>query len=109
MTETEPVDGSIERRWAPICGAEEFAAVVRDLVAFEAPRLFAIVQELGDRVDGRVAAWGMAFDDGVAVVSAEGHATITAASPERAARFYARRPTAGRPEVTSRVVWAPAA
>lgn len=51
-----------------MCGEEEFARLMSEMVAAEAPRLFALVQEYGDRVDGRIAAWGMAFDDGAEVV-----------------------------------------
>jgi len=42
------------------------------MVASNAPRLFAIVQERGERVDGRIAAWGMAFYDDVEIVGADG-------------------------------------
>jgi hypothetical protein len=39
------------------------------MVADEAPRLFAIVQEYGERVDGRIAARGIAFDNHAEVAS----------------------------------------
>lgn len=39
------------------------------MVADEAPQLFAVIQEYGERVDGRIAAWGMSFDDHAEVVS----------------------------------------
>ncbi|MEV0701179.1 hypothetical protein AB0I53_25180 [Saccharopolyspora sp. NPDC050389] len=42
---------------------------MESIVADEAPRLFAVVQEYGDRVDSRIAAWGMAFPDHAEVVS----------------------------------------
>lgn len=37
-------------------------------MADEVPRLFAVVQEYGKRVDGRIAAWGLAFEDCAEVV-----------------------------------------
>ncbi|PKW15005.1 hypothetical protein [Saccharopolyspora spinosa] len=41
--------------------AEQFAVVAEDLVADAASSLFAVLQEYGERVDVRIAAWGMAF------------------------------------------------
>lgn len=41
----------------PLCDEPEFAALVADLVADEAPRLFAVVQEEVPRIDGRIAAY----------------------------------------------------
>ncbi|MFD5752562.1 hypothetical protein [Streptomyces sp. NPDC127033] len=72
----------------PLCGREEFTALLRDIVTDTAPRLFAVVQEYGDRVDGRVAAWGMAFEEHVDVISVEGHRRARAVSPEQALRAY---------------------
>lgn len=74
-----------------LCGEEEFAEVVRELVTDQAPQLFALVQEFGERADGWIVAWGMAFDDHVEVVSANGrlHASLTSA--ERAQWAFSRR------------------
>ncbi|MGH3930226.1 MAG: hypothetical protein ACRDTF_09660 [Pseudonocardiaceae bacterium] len=47
----------------PLGTEEEFAEEVRELVASSAPRVFALVEEYGERVDGRVVAWGMTFDE----------------------------------------------
>lgn len=80
----------------------EFAALVADLVAVSAPRLFAVVQEYGTRVDGRVAAWGLAFDDHVDVLDVGGVGRARVHSLERAVSFYARPP-----EVSTRVVFPP--
>lgn len=44
----------------PPVSEEEFAEEVRELVASSAPRVFALVEEYGERVDGRIIAWGMA-------------------------------------------------
>ncbi|WP_285507197.1 hypothetical protein [Actinokineospora sp. NBRC 105648] len=40
----------------PMGGEAEFAAMVADLVATEVPRVFAVVQEYGERVDARIVA-----------------------------------------------------
>lgn len=72
----------------PLCGRKEFAALLADMVTDAAPRLFAVVQEYGDRVDGRVAAWGMAFEDHAEVISVEGHRRTRTTTPEQALRAY---------------------
>lgn len=56
----------------PLCDEERFAELVQRMVAYSAPRLFALVEEYGERADGRVAAWGMAFEDRVYAISADG-------------------------------------
>ncbi|MGH3775113.1 MAG: hypothetical protein ACRDRR_05145 [Pseudonocardiaceae bacterium] len=75
----------------PLCSEEEFAHEVRELVADEAPQVFALVEEYGKRVDGRIVAWGMTFDDHVEVVSVNGGLHVSLASPERAQRAFSRR------------------
>jgi hypothetical protein len=52
----------------PLCAEPEFAALVEELVADCAPRLFALVEETGERADGRIFAWGMALEDHVEVI-----------------------------------------
>ena len=85
----------------PLGDAETFAAMLAEMVADQAPRVFAVVQEYGDRLDGRIAAWGMAFDESVAVFGTNGNMFVGAESPEAVMdRFGA----GGR--VTPRVVWA---
>jgi hypothetical protein len=69
----------------PLCGREEFAELLGGMVADGAPRLFAVVQEYGDRVDGRIAAWGMAFEDRAEVVGVDGFRPARVTSPDRAA------------------------
>lgn len=56
---------------APLCAEPEFAALAERLVADFAPRLFALLEEEGERVDGRIFAWGMAFGDHAEVVGAD--------------------------------------
>ncbi len=75
----------------PLDSEEEFAEEVRGLVADEAPQVFALVEEYGERVDGRIVAWGMTFDDHVEVVSATGGLHMSLPSPERAHRAFSRR------------------
>jgi hypothetical protein len=53
-----------------VFGAEEFATLVEQMAVDQAPRLFAVVQTYG-QLDGRVAAWGMAFDDGAEIVGVD--------------------------------------
>lgn len=66
LVQPDPVPAQAEVEWdslPPICDEAEFAQEIAELVAAEAPRLFAVVQEYGERVDGRIAAWGLAFED----------------------------------------------
>lgn len=84
----------------PLCGEEEFADLLEQLVADNAPRTFAVVQEYGDRVDGQIAAWGLAFDDHVEVVGTEGGLRMTLGSAERV-----RRALTWGSHITARLVW----
>ncbi len=72
----------------PLCDEPEFAAILLGMVADEAPRLFAVVQEYGERIDGRIAAWGMAFDDHVEVVFVERERWMSLQAPETALRMF---------------------
>ncbi|TCP57053.1 hypothetical protein EV191_1011005 [Tamaricihabitans halophyticus] len=72
----------------PLCDEEEFAAELERMVAQEAPRLFAIVQEYGERVDARIAGWGMAFEDHAEVIAVGRRARLRLRSPERAMRLF---------------------
>ncbi|MGH3905992.1 MAG: hypothetical protein ACRDTE_17690 [Pseudonocardiaceae bacterium] len=72
----------------PLCDEPEFAALLEEMVADEAPRLFAVVQEYGERVDGRIAAWGMAFDDHAEVVSVGRGMRMSLQAPENALRLF---------------------
>lgn len=65
-----------------------FAAIMESIVADEAPRLFAIVQEYGERVDGRIAGWGMAFDDHAEVASLDRAIRGSLHVPEDALRLF---------------------
>ncbi|MBM7775726.1 hypothetical protein JOD54_005930 [Actinokineospora baliensis] len=83
-----------------VVGEAEFGEITREIVRDQAPRLFAVVQELGERVDLRIAAWGMEFDDHAAVVSEDGSTRLSVRSAEHALPLFG-----GRAEVTPHVVW----
>jgi len=70
----------------PVCDEHEFAAIVETMVADEAPRLFAVVQEYGERVDAVIAAWGMAFDDRAEIVAHQLRMSVRA--PECALHMF---------------------
>jgi len=83
----------------PLCGAAEFATLLTEMVHDEAPRLFAVVQEFGEREDGRIAAWGMAFEDHAAVLRDQ-NAWLSVSSPDRARHMLSRAP-----DITAHLVW----
>lgn len=85
---------------APLWDQAEFDKLVAGLVNDFAPRLFAVVQELGTRQDGRIAAWGMAFDDHAEIVAVDGGTRLTLSTAERAITWF-NRPR----DVTARLVW----
>lgn len=87
-----------------VFGREEFAAIVDRMVADQAPRLFAVVQAYCGQLDGRVAAWGMAFDDGAEIVSVERGLRMSVGAAETAPTLFARNP-----QVEARLVWLPPA
>ncbi|MQA08009.1 MAG: hypothetical protein GEU98_05530 [Pseudonocardiaceae bacterium] len=71
-----------------MCDEDEFTFVLERMVANEAPRLFAIVQEYGDRVDARIAGWGVAFEDHAQIVSVERGLRMSVETPEDALRGF---------------------
>jgi hypothetical protein len=84
----------------PVCDEEEFTELLAEMVADEAPRLFAIVAEYGDRVDAGCAAWGLAFADHAFAVSVHSNRFHSAPTPE--ALLCRFRVSA---HVTPRLVW----
>ncbi|WP_433271858.1 hypothetical protein ACQPZF_14145 [Actinosynnema sp. CS-041913] len=72
----------------PKWGEEEFAHVMREMAMGEAPRLFSIVEEYGERIDARVAGYGLAYETGVEVNSVEGDFHLKSESPESARRLF---------------------
>ncbi|MFC6088232.1 hypothetical protein [Saccharothrix lopnurensis] len=75
---------AVEPLWSP----EEFADIMRELAREEAPRLFAIVEEYGDRVDARVAGYGVAFAGRVDANSVEGNFPLRTESAEGARKVF---------------------
>ena len=73
-----------------------FADEIRALVEATAPRLFAVVEQFetdGGDLDARVAAWGLAHDDGSAQVTAvDGGFRMSLRTPDRAAHLISLRP-----------------
>ncbi|QQQ74632.1 hypothetical protein IOD16_26220 [Saccharothrix sp. 6-C] len=63
---------------------QEFAVLVQEVAREEAPRLFAIVEEQGDRESVRVAGYGVAFEDRAEVSAVEGGFHLSSQSPESA-------------------------
>lgn len=59
-----------------------------------------MVQVYRERVDGRIAAWGMAFDDHAETVSVDNGTSIRLSSAERAAHGFNHRP-----DIIAHVVW----
>lgn len=85
-----------------MCDEPEFTALLEEMVADEAPRLFAVVQEYGERVDGRIAAWGMAFTDHAEVVSVEHAQRMSLRTPRNALRLFS-----DGSHLRARLVWLP--
>lgn len=72
---TEDQDGSAVEyadpaKLSPIGDEELFTAEIDKMVAADAPRVFALCEEIGDRVEAVTIAWGMDFDGRAEVVSA---------------------------------------
>lgn len=83
-----------EEPWAdeePPGSEEEFAEEVRELVDADAPQVFALVEERGERLDGCVVAWGIAFDDHVNVLSVNGRRHANLPSVEHVHRAFSQR------------------
>jgi hypothetical protein len=73
----------------PLCDEPKFAAILEGMVADEAPRLFAVVQEYGERVDAQIVAWGMAFAGHAEVVSVDRGLRMSLRAPENALPGFA--------------------
>lgn len=70
----------------------EFAELATGLVTDEAPRLFALLEEVGDREDGWIVAWGMEFPGHAHLVGVNGLTNhLVVGSAERARRLLSRR------------------
>jgi hypothetical protein len=94
----EPVPDPAGMR--PFGTKQEFEEAVAGMVADSAPRLFAVVQEYGTRVDARIAGWGLAHSDHVDVIGVGNSVHLGASRPEDMLRHFHRRHL-----VTARIVW----
>lgn len=83
----------------PMCDEEMFASILDVMVADEAPRVFAIVQEYGERVDARIAAWGISFEERAVAFGTEG-TIMKLQSAENALRGFGFGT-----HITPRLVW----
>ena len=72
----------------PMCDAAEFPGLLNALAAISAPRLFAVIQEYGDRVDAKCAAWGLSWDDRTDVIGTGGTVHLGAPSPDQVLRCF---------------------
>lgn len=79
-----------------------FTDLIDDMVAASAPRTFAVVQVYGERLDARIAAWGLAWEGQAEIVGVDGGLRVCIRSPERACQLLG--PTN---EVSARLVWLP--
>ncbi|MET8746821.1 hypothetical protein [Streptomyces sp. NPDC004728] len=84
----DPGAGNADVEQLDSLGRQEFDALVQNLVQETAPRVFAVVQELGDREDAVVAAWGLALDGRTELITAEGVSRLSVRTPESALRFF---------------------
>lgn len=84
----------------PVGSKEEFTAILDSIVADGAPRVFAVVQEYGDRVDGWIVAWGIAFDDHTEIVGVDSELTMSLQAPHDALYYFA-----WDSHCTPRLVW----
>ncbi|WP_229400310.1 hypothetical protein [Micromonospora okii] len=69
---------------------EEFQQALVELVNEFAPRRFAICEEHGDRIDGDVFAWGLAFTDGAVLWGDADSLAGRFRDAESAVRLFAR-------------------
>jgi hypothetical protein len=72
----------------PMGDEQEFTAILEKMVADAVPRLFAVVQEYGERVDGRIVGWGIAFSDRAEVAAVERGLRVSVSAPEHALHLF---------------------
>lgn len=83
-----------------MCGEEQFATVLRSMVAVNTPSVFAVIEELGERVDARIAAWGLDFGDHAEVVTVDFGTRMGLSSPDDALLVFR-----GGHRTRPRLVW----
>ncbi|CCH35217.1 hypothetical protein ABZ816_11480 [Actinosynnema sp. NPDC047251] len=84
---------------SPLWDEQGFAAFLRGLAEDDAPRLFAVGLEYGERHDAHVAAYGMAFDGYTEAISRDGTFRVQTTSPEDVLRYFDDE------SVSAHVVW----
>jgi hypothetical protein len=84
----------------PIETWTDFLRLCAEMVSDHAPYLFAVVQERGEREDGWIAGWGLAFPDHVDVVTVDGRTWTRLATPAEAERMFD-----GPGDVSGLLVW----
>jgi hypothetical protein len=99
LTEQSTVDSSALLR--PFPEAAEFTELVVEMVADQAPHVFAVVLEYGERVDAQIVAWGMALDEGAYMTTVDGRNQYCLVDPESALKYVR-----GQPDTTPHLVWA---
>ena len=62
-------DDDDSKELSPVGDEEVFATEINRMVVDDAPRVFALVGEIGERVDAMTMLWGMDFDDYAQVIS----------------------------------------
>ncbi|MGW0433792.1 hypothetical protein ACWDV4_14800 [Micromonospora sp. NPDC003197] len=74
----------------PLGTPEEFHQMLVDIAVDFAPRRFAICEEYGDRLDGRVFAWGLAFEEQALVSDVECRFLGRFQAADSAVRLFSR-------------------
>ncbi|MFI9007014.1 hypothetical protein ACIGNX_07265 [Actinosynnema sp. NPDC053489] len=87
----------------PLCDEPEFAALLETMVFASVPRVFAVVQEFGERLDGWVAGWGFALEDRAEVFSVHDRSRMSLGKPENALHLFSSE----RHQLRARLVWLP--
>jgi hypothetical protein len=83
-----------------MCSAEQFSELLASYVADNAPRLFAVVQEYGTRVNARIAGWGLARDGRFDVIGTDSTVYLGASGPDDLLRLFRMGD-----HVTAHLVW----
>lgn len=96
-TDVPPAAGSAQ----PGADDTEFTTLVAEMVADQAPRVFAVVLEYGEQIDAQIIGWGMALDEGAYVTSVDGKNQYLLAEPENALKYVPRHA-----HTTPHLVWA---
>ncbi len=77
-----------------------FAELIEDMVVKSAPRAFAVVQVYGERLDARIAAWGLAREGQAEIFGVDGGLRMCVRSPERACWMFGNAA-----DISTRLVW----